>query len=57
LKERDSYLNQLTSLPHKTAEQSKELKFLMNAERQGSNGKTSNVMDHSKKPFKEYIGL
>lgn len=57
LKERDTYLNQLISLPDKTPVQDKELKFLMNGERQGPYSKTSNVMDHSKTPFKEYTSL
>jgi hypothetical protein len=49
LKERDAYVDWLIDIPNKTDEQSDELKFLMNSER-----KSPNIMDHSKKPFKEY---
>ena len=49
LKERDKYVDWLIDLPEKNSEQKSELKFLMNSER-----KSPNIMDHSRKPFKEY---
>lgn len=52
LKERDTYLDWLINVPDKTVEQVNELNFLMNSER-----KSPNIMDHSEKPFKEYVIL
>ena len=52
LKERDKYLDWLIDIPNKTQEQMEELKFLMNSQR-----KSPNIMDHSEKPFKEYVIL
>lgn len=49
LKERDKYLDWLSAIPGKTMAQVDEYNFLMNSER-----KSPNIMDHSRKPFRDY---